>query len=315
MASSDKKRSTTKRPASTNQVNSAADQDYLPLPTMKDFASGAVGGFFCTYAGQPFDTVKVRLQTGTGDFQSMGPLKTAIQTARNEGLSAWWKGAVPSLYMALVENVVLFSANGYFQKVMAPGVKDSEIPVWKQYMIGGMAGVFSSVACNPLECVKCQLQVHIGGGSKASMLYASKELFQSEGVMGFFRGQGAQWLRDIPYYMLFFGFYKQYQLWARQMGWNKDMDNVPAIHAIAGGAICGSGAWGVVFPFDSVNSNQKTSSIKRGLVATARHMYSTLGWRGFFQGYVPCVVRGAPANAALFWGVEMTKQFWDRYLE
>lgn len=285
------------------------------LPSMKDFVSGGVGGFLCTYAGQPFDTVKVRLQTGTGDFQRMGAFRTALQTAREEGFRSLWKGAVPSCYMALVENVVLFSANGYFQRVLAPGKRDSEIAVWKQYLIGGIAGVFSSVACNPMECVKCQLQVHIGGGSKSSFLYASKELFHKEGVPGFFRGQAAQWLRDIPYYMLFFGLYKQYQALARSAGWNKDMDNVPAIHAILGGAICGSGSWGVVFPFDSVNSQQKTAVRPLGLLATTRQMYRSQGIRGFYQGYLPCVIRGAPANAALFWGVEMTKQYWEQYLE
>jgi hypothetical protein len=98
----------------------------------RDGISGGVGAVFCTYAGIPFDTVKVRMQTvpvgttATATFGSKsgssvaaitarrasGSTGCALAMARQEGARAFFRGATPALASALVENTVLFGVHG-----------------------------------------------------------------------------------------------------------------------------------------------------------------------------------------------------------
>ena len=43
----------------------------------------------------------------------------------------------------------------------------------------------------------------------------------------------------------------------------------------------------------------------RGMRDVARAIYRTEGWRGFFAGFTPCVLRAIPANAAAFTAFEV----------
>lgn len=43
----------------------------------------------------------------------------------------------------------------------------------------------------------------------------------------------------------------------------------------------------------------------RNMRDVARSIYRTEGWRGFFTGFTPCVLRAIPANAAAFTAFEI----------
>ena len=50
--------------------------------------------------------------------------------------------------MNLAENIVLFGANGFFQKLFANGRPEHEIPVAPQFFIGGLS---ATVMKNPVN--------------------------------------------------------------------------------------------------------------------------------------------------------------------
>ena len=62
--------------------------------TFKDLFSGAVGGIAQVLIGQPFDIIKVRLQT-TSDYK--GAADCATQILKKEGPSAFYKGTLTPL--------------------------------------------------------------------------------------------------------------------------------------------------------------------------------------------------------------------------
>lgn len=70
-----------------------------------DTLSGVVGSLFCVYVGNPFDTVKTRLQTRPDAYS--GVWNCFVRTARNEGITAFWKGATPAVISAVTENAVV----------------------------------------------------------------------------------------------------------------------------------------------------------------------------------------------------------------
>jgi len=61
----------------------------------KDVLSSIVGSALCVYTGQPFDTIKVRMQAKPEAFT--GPIQCLRLSLKEEGVRALWKGSVPAL--------------------------------------------------------------------------------------------------------------------------------------------------------------------------------------------------------------------------
>ncbi|XP_020254037.1 graves disease carrier protein-like [Asparagus officinalis] len=100
-------------------------------------------------------------------------------------------------------------ANGVF----AAGDADvSGLPVYvKELIAGGAAGAFAKTAVAPLERVKILLQTRTEGFKYLGIIQSLKKLKQHEGILGFYKGNGASVLRIVPYAALHFMTYEQYR--------------------------------------------------------------------------------------------------------
>ena len=114
--------------------------------------SGVVGACCCVYAGLPFEVIKVRLQT-QGPTQSYRNLSHAFQRiAKEEGVRALWKGALPALSSSILENSVLFSVNGIAHRaVLALHTRrkkeedcDYKLTTIDEALMGSVSGIFSA---------------------------------------------------------------------------------------------------------------------------------------------------------------------------
>jgi len=77
-----------------------------------------IGGVALVYAGQPLDTVKVKMQT----FPSMykGMVNCFLRTLRTDGIArGLYAGTIPAIVANVAENSVLFAAYGGCQKMIA----------------------------------------------------------------------------------------------------------------------------------------------------------------------------------------------------
>ncbi|KAH7731621.1 Protein T10F2.2 [Aphelenchoides avenae] len=124
-----------------------------------DLTAGTIGGIANVYAGQPLDTVKVKMQTFPkiyGNWQ-----KCFMETLRMDGIRGLYAGTVPALAANIAENAVLFTAYGYCQKTVALVTKKSAIadmtPL-ENAVSGSLAAIFAAAVLCPTELVKCRLQ-------------------------------------------------------------------------------------------------------------------------------------------------------------
>ena len=73
----------------------------MKILRMEDFActfiSGAIGGVGLVAVGQPFDTVKTKLQTFPELYQKSGALHCAKSIYRSEGISGLYAGSLPAI--------------------------------------------------------------------------------------------------------------------------------------------------------------------------------------------------------------------------
>ena len=75
--------------------------------------------------------------------------------------------------------------------------------------------------------------------------------------------------------------------------------------ALLAGGFAGVCYWCVAFPWDVLKARMMTAPEDRpfpSLRAAAEQLYAEAGWRGFWRGFLPCVLRAFPANAAAFGG-------------
>lgn len=137
------------------------------LSAIRNATAGAAGGAACVLAGQPFDTIKVKMQTfpgvHRGVFQCLG------NTIRAEGFRALYAGSASSFLSNIAENSALFLFYGQsreFIRFLSGTQTCAELSVAQNASAGALSAVFSSLIVSPLELIKCrqQAQYELAGG-------------------------------------------------------------------------------------------------------------------------------------------------------
>ena len=109
--------------------------------------------------GQPFDTVKVKLQTYPHMYTSA--MQCFRKTMKSEGIPGLFQGTVPAIAAAVGEMSVLFMCYGQCQKLVCrvTGTTDiSSLTPFQNASAGFVGAFFSSFVLCPTELVKCRLQ-------------------------------------------------------------------------------------------------------------------------------------------------------------
>ena len=76
---------------------------------------------------------------------------------------------------------------------------------------------------------------------------------------------------------------------------------------------CASPSRFSIFPFDNIKSRQQANTTKTSFIETASTAIRQGGIRSVYKGCLPCVLRGFPANGALFLTVELTKKVFHHF--
>jgi solute carrier family 25 ornithine transporter 2/15 len=255
------------------------------------------------YTGQPFDTVKVRMQVNPTLYA--GSVHCFQKTISNEAVSSLWKGSVPAFLGALCENAVAFAINGCLKRVLAPLDSHFDDPSkinWKQPVLtGGITGLFTAFVLCPSDVVKSRAQ--ISASVSHNMRSITSEIIARRGYAGLFTGIGAQLLRDVPFGAAFFG---SYEIMCQLFRKHSSMSECN-IYFMSGG-FAGQIAWLTTMGLDCIKSEIQTAEVPKSIAATAADIWRARGLRGFFAGAGVTVLRAFPANAALFLAYEQTKK-------
>jgi len=89
--------------------------------------------------------------------------------------------------------------------------------------------------------------------------------------------------------------------------------------------VCGGAAgvtyWSLTYPTDVIKSSLQSDELERSqrkyhnIVDCARKLYRDEGgWRRFYRGFSPCMLRAIPANAVMLLVLENTRQLLSRYM-
>lgn len=284
-----------------------------------DFTAGSLGGVALVYVSQPMDTVKVKMQTFPHLYRNM--IECTVRTFQRDGVvRGLYAGTLPAVVANVAENSVLFAAYGACQKLVAFVERKrsvAELTSLDNATAGFLAAFFSSFTLCPTELIKCKLQamreVQQNNLKPNEMLprispyQLTKQILQSEGIPGMFRGLTSTFAREMPGYFFFFGGYEATREFLAKPGQTKD--DIGALKTMVAGAIGGVALWTSIFPADVIKSRIQVQSLTLSMTQVGIEILRKEGISALYNGLQPTIVRTIPATAVLFVVYEYTKRF------
>jgi solute carrier family 25 (mitochondrial carnitine/acylcarnitine transporter), member 20/29 len=153
--------------------------------------------------GNPFDTVKVRLQVAAPPTQYSGFLDCAGQILRNEGVAGFYKGALTPLIGIGACVSVQFATLEAMKRVFAGhnAATSSTLSLSQLYAAGAASGLANSLLSGPIEHVRSRLQIQTGAASStrayAGPLDFARKVVAQHGPSALFKGQLITFIREF----------------------------------------------------------------------------------------------------------------------
>lgn len=277
---------------------------------IKDVLGGTAGGIAQTLAGNPFDTVKVRLQSAPAGTYN-GPIDVVQKLIKNEGLGGFYKGVLTPLVGVGACVSIQFAVNEYMKRFFIKrneSLADKMLSLKQFYICGTAAGFLNGFLASPIEHIRIRLQTQTNAnGLYNGPIDCAKKIYQIAGIRGIFRGLGPTLVREAHGMGIYFATYEF--LVKHDMKLNSlERKDLPSWRLCLYGATSGVTLWLGAYPIDVVKTRLQTDDLKNKLytnsVQCAKQIYLNGGYRPFFKGFGVCLVRAAPANAVTFYVFE-----------
>ncbi|KAI8336705.1 mitochondrial carrier domain-containing protein [Chlamydoabsidia padenii] len=284
--------------------------EHLRTETIPSFFSGLFGGLAGLVVGHPFDTVKVRLQSRELASRYKGTWHCCKTIIRQEKFLGLYKGmASPAAGVAGV-NALVFGSHSYFMALQArhrsQTDEHSSLPLRDIFFAGLGAGLITSLVTCPMELVKVQLQNQTSDVIKGPVDCLIK-LYSQGGLRMCFTGLSATALRELSFGPYFFVYASIHQILSANdggkgsaLGGSNDESDNP-VKVIFAGGLAGIGAWCSTYAADVVKTRIQSEPHRyKNTMDCFKQCYQEEGWRVFFRGLSPTIVRAFPSNAATF---------------
>ncbi|KAF2419757.1 mitochondrial carrier [Tothia fuscella] len=276
----------------------------------KDLFAGACGGIAQVLLGQPFDIVKVRLQTTT----ESSALVCAKNILKHEGALAFYKGTLTPLIGIGACVSVQFGGFHYARRFLeARNTKSNPLApptlsYGHYYLAGAFAGITNTILSTPIEHVRIRLQTQPHGPKR---LYSGPlDCIKKLGLAGVYRGTSVTLLRESQAYGVWFLTY-EYLMNADAARNKIDRKSISTYKVAFYGGLAGEMLWLSSYPFDVVKSKMQTDGF--GPNMKYRNMRDAFGqtWRvggmgAFWKGIGPTLLRAMPVSAGTFAVAEVT---------
>ncbi|KAJ9087165.1 Mitochondrial succinate-fumarate transporter [Entomophthora muscae] len=283
--------------------------------------AGGTAGLMEACICHPLDTIKVRMQlkrtkqvgnffnVGAGIITREGPL------ALYKGLGAVVSGIVPKM-------AIRFSSFEYYKSLMAQ--EDGTVPVTRTFLAGLGAGVTEAVLIvTPMDVVKIRLQAQrhpmmdpLDIPRYRNAAHAMYLIVKEEGVGALYKGIALTALRQATNQAVNFAAYQEFKKFSLKA---QDLEELPSYqHLLLGGL---SGAMGPMSnaPIDTIKTRIQRQASVPGESAIGRvsgivsHVLKKEGWRAFYRGLTPRLMRVAPGQAITFMVYEKVRGWMEQW--
>ncbi|KAI1115759.1 mitochondrial folate carrier protein [Nemania sp. NC0429] len=319
--------------------------DAVISPAFVETIAGLTAGSVATLVVHPLDIVKTRMQIHRSQGATSPALTTVsvirTLTSAPRPVAALYRGLVPNLlgngsswasfffFKARAENAIVAL------KGRSPdddGGLAAALTPRDYFVASGVAGMFTQVLTNPVWVLKTRMLSSDRGaaGAYPSMWAGAAQLWRTEGWRGFYRGLGIG-LFGVSHGAVQFAVYDPLkQMYIRrwrgrspghpdglgeQQQQQQRMTNeatlvISSVSKLVAGA--------VTYPYQVIRSRLQNYDAEerfgRGIRGVVKRTWAEEGWRGFYRGIIPGVVRVMPATWVTFLVYENTKFHLPRWM-
>ncbi|KAI6046425.1 mitochondrial carrier domain-containing protein [Pisolithus marmoratus] len=289
--------------------------------------AGGMAGAMEALCCQPLDTIKVRMQLSrSGRAPGMKPrgfIATGAMIVRRETPLALYKGLGAVLSGIIPKMAIRFASFETYKSWLTDKVTE-QTSVGNIFVAGLAAGTTEAVAvvC-PMEVVKIRLQAQQHSLADPMEMpryrnaaHAVYTIVHEEGVATLYRGVGLTALRQATNQGTNFTTYQELKKLAYK--YQPELSELPSYQYMVIGLI--SGAMGPFSnaPVDTIKTRLQKATYEPGtsafqkVAAIAKEMWKQEGFRSFYKGITPRVLRVAPGQAIVFAVYERVRAIIER---
>ncbi|KAA8585486.1 hypothetical protein FQN60_004180 [Etheostoma spectabile] len=219
-----------------------------------------------------------------------GTLDAFVKISRHEGLRSLWSGLPPTLVMAVPATIIYFTCYDQLRDFLRYGLgfQGSHIPL----VAGGLARLGAVTVISPLELVRTKMQSR--RLSYSELRVCIRSAVAQDGLLSLWRGWGPTVLRDVPFSAISGAIAAILTL---------PFDVVKTRRQIQLGEMDTLG--GLYLYLFSLKKTTSTWHIMKGI-------WAEMGYRGLFAGFMPRVIKVAPACAVMISTYEFGKTFFQK---
>uniref|UniRef100_A0AAV2MCP1 Mitochondrial glutathione transporter SLC25A40 n=2 Tax=Knipowitschia caucasica TaxID=637954 RepID=A0AAV2MCP1_KNICA len=244
-----------------------------------------------------------------------GTVDAFIKIIHHEGIKSLWSGLPPTLVMAVPATVIYFTC--YDQLCLALRLRMADYAQEAPLLAGAIARVGSATVISPLELIRTKMQSQ--KLSYRELTDCIRSAVEAEGWLSLWRGLGPTLLRDVPFSAMYWYNYERAKAFLCQR--YNTTEPTLSISFISG-ALSGSFASIVTLPFDVVKTRRqvelgelqaKNLSCRGSSTFTCmRRIVAEQGFSGLFAGFLPRLIKVAPACAIMISTYEFGKAFFRK---
>ncbi|XP_051148042.1 mitochondrial arginine transporter BAC2 [Andrographis paniculata] len=270
--------------------------EFLESSWGTEFVAGGIGGSVGVLVGQPLDTVRIRQQQAKNGSSAVAIFR---QIVAREGPGSLFRGMLGPLVSISFQNAVTFQSYNTLSRSLnsRTSTPDEPSPYTTVALAGVGSGVVQSALISPIELVKIRQQLHppSPGG-------ALRQILQSHGSRGLFRGLAATVLRDAPGHGMYFWAY-EYLRERLHPGCRKHGGESLTTTVVAGGT-AGAASWLVCYPVDVLKTRIQAAGPYTGMVDCCRKSVASEGYSVLWRGLGTTLGRAFVVNGVVFTAYE-----------
>ena len=275
--------------------------------------AGISGGVISTLLLHPLDLIKIRLEVNDGSGKkspSYRGLVDAFSTiGRQDGFRGLYKGVSPNVWGAGASWGLYFFFYNALKRYYQAGDPNTSIPPGVNILVGTLAGVSTLCLTNPIWVIKTRMCLQLPGQVNASgqpvlmyrgMFHGLTSLYLEEGLRGLYKGF-LPGLFGVSHGALQFMCYEQLKQQYCSMYSIPLSSQLSTGHYLTLAALSKLFAATTTYPYQVIRARlMDQQSDFQGTYDVVRRTFLREGWRGFYKGLSPNLIRVMPATCITF---------------